>query len=51
MCPWCWLTPVCPCGRGGGSLFIAMALVSLARRVRARFFIPDSENRRRMRTS
>ena len=34
MCPWCVLTPACPCRRGGGppSLTLGKALVAVARR-------------------
>ena len=38
MCPWCFLTPVCPCRRGGAShafwLPVAKAIVAAARRLR-----------------
>ena len=34
MCPWCFVTPSCPCRRGGGppSLTLGRALVAVARR-------------------
>ena len=34
MCPWCLVTPACPCHRGGGppSLTLGKALVAVARR-------------------
>jgi hypothetical protein len=37
MCPWCFLTPACPCRHGGGppSLTLGKALVAVARRVGA----------------
>lgn len=37
MCPWCFLTPACPCRRGGepASLTLGKALVAVARRVGA----------------
>jgi hypothetical protein len=37
MCLWCFLTPACPCRRGGGppSLTLGKALVAVARRVGA----------------
>ena len=37
MCPWCFLTPACPCRRGGEppSLTLGKALVAVARRVGA----------------
>ena len=37
MCPWCYLTPACPCRRGGGPAgfgLLAPALVAVARRLR-----------------
>jgi hypothetical protein len=36
MCPWCFLTPACPCRRGGESpsLTLGKALVAVARRLR-----------------
>jgi hypothetical protein len=40
MCPWCWLSPVCPCRRGGGphglTLPVGTAIVAVARRLRRR---------------
>jgi hypothetical protein len=37
MCPWCFLTPACPCRRGGASpgLMLGTALVAFARRAGA----------------
>jgi hypothetical protein len=35
MCPWCFLTPACPCRHGGGppSATLGKALVAVARRL------------------
>jgi hypothetical protein len=37
MCPWCFLTPACPCRRGGEppGLTLGKALVAVARRAGA----------------
>jgi hypothetical protein len=36
MCPWCFLTPACPCRRGGEppGLAIGKLIVAVARRLR-----------------
>jgi hypothetical protein len=40
MCPWCILTPACPCRRGGGpyglTLPLCRAILALVRRLRKR---------------
>jgi len=43
MCPWCYLTPACPCRRGGGPagfVLLGPVLVAVARRLRRRRPIP-----------
>jgi hypothetical protein len=36
MCPWCWLSPACPCRRGGDppGLMLGKALAAVAGRMR-----------------
>jgi hypothetical protein len=45
MCPWCFVTPACPCRRGGDppGLLIGTAILALARRLR-QFVTPSHAN-------